>query len=721
MHMQNRVEAVELTAPGPASSAKPACMAALISALSRYFAKPCSVQSLNADLPLDNGIVQEAQLAAVAQRAGLSCERHECTLDQLDVLSLPALLMLSDGRACILLEYRGSSVVVLTSSGGCITREKQIIEADYVGRAYTLQPSIDHEIKQQVTPLSGHWFWSLAWEHRRIYLEASVGSFVVNILALALPLFIMAIYDRVIPNYALESLWVMLSGMLLVVVIDFILRQLRIYALDHAGRRIDTFLGNRVFVHILNTRLDQLHSSGAMANAMRELDVLREFLNSSATLSLISDVPFLFLFILMIYFIAGSLAWVPVIILPIVLLITLFSQFPLYRLTRAAYLNASNRNSVLFEVLNGLETVKALGAESWAASRWEKAHAAGVKTAFASRFYSQVNQSVLMVAQTLSMLAIITLGVFLIHEGQLSFGALFAAVILNGRVMAPISQIAQILGRLHAVYVAYWEIDRIMCLPTERNETVSSVDCPVISGNITIDRLGFAYPTVGQREETNVRVLEEVSFKITQGERLAIVGTIGSGKTTLLKLMLNLISPDAGTLRIEGIDSRELDPAELRSQIAYMPQNLHFFSGSIRENLTIHHPDALASDIEHVATIAGVADWLASCPLGLNQPVGERGEYLSGGQRQSLALARALLADPKLLLMDEPTSLLDSQSEQKFMYRMKTILDNKTLIIATHRPAMLELVDRIVVLDQGRIVMDDEKQVVLDRLSAKPL
>ena len=711
-----KAQTAELASSGPASSAKPACMGALISALSRYFGQPCTVQSLNAGLPLVNGCVQEAQLAAVARRAGLGCERLECRFDQLDDLHLPALLMLTEGRACILLEYRGSSVVVLTSSGGCITQERRTMEACYAGRAYTLQPDIDHEIKKNDTPLSGHWFWSLAWEQRRIYLEASAGSFVVNILGLALPLFIMAMYDRVIPNYALESLWVMVSGMLLVVVIDFVLRQLRIYALDHAGRRIDTFLGNRVFVHVLYTRLNQLHSSGATANTMRELDVLREFLNS-ATLSLISDVPFLFLFIMMMYFIGGTLAWVPVIILPIVLFITLFSQFPLYRLTRAAYLNASNRNSVLFEVLNGMETVKALGAESWAASRWEKAHAAGVKTAFASRFYSQVNQSVLMVAQTISMVAIITLGVFLIHDGQLSFGALFAAVILNGRVMAPIAQIAQIIGRLHGVYVAYGEIDRIMNLPTERNETVAAVDCPVINGNITLDRLGFAYPIVGQQEEANVSVLEEVSFKIKQGERVAIVGTIGSGKSTLLKLMLNLISPDTGTLRIEGIDSREIDPADLRSQIGYMPQNLHFFSGSIRENLTLHRPGALASDIEHAATISGVGDWLASCPLGLNQPVGERGEFLSGGQRQSLALARTLLGDPRLLIMDEPTSLLDSQSEQKFMQRLKSILDNKTFIVATHRPAMLALVDRIVVLDQGRIVMDDKKQVVLDKLS----
>lgn len=694
------------------------CLSEFVSALTRYFGTPRTQQSLISGLPLVSGCIDISQLPVVTHRAGLTCREVNLPIQQLTDLDLPALLLLKDNQACVLLAKDGHQLSVLTAAGGQCKLDNEQLQADYQGQAFSIQPSIDHEVQKHYKAGGGHWLWSLAFQHKRVYFEAAIGSVIVNLLALALPLFTMGVYDRIIPNFALESLYVLSIGMVIVALIDFTLRNLRAYMLDHVGQNIDTYLGNVVFNHLLYARVQQMQTSGSTANAIREVDVLREFLNST-TLSLIADVPFLVLFIWVIYLIGGELAWVPVIFVPLVLLVFLVTQWPLHKIMEKAYSNASHRNSVLFEVLNGMETIKSLGAESWAAAQWEKAHAAGVKTAFASRFYSLLNQHMLMAFQLLATVALIVLGVFMIQEGKLSFGALFAVIILNGRAMAPVSQIAQVIGRLHSAWVSYQAVSRLMEMPLEKNDEHGNVSCPVIEGQITFDQVQFSYAVPGTLFETKIEVLKNISFNVRPGEKIAILGTIGSGKSTVLKLLLNLIGPESGTVRVDGIDSREIDPADLRSHIGYVPQNLHFFRGTIKSNLLIHAPNAPDLLLLQAAEVAGISQWLSACPLGLAQPVGERGDTLSGGQKQSLALARALVHNPPILLMDEPTSLLDSQSEMAFLQRLKNIIANKTLIVATHRPAILSLVDRILVINQGVIVMDGPRQAVLDKLGAR--
>jgi ATP-binding cassette subfamily C protein LapB len=692
--------------------------AELVSAVSGYFSNPVSVYALRSGLPLEDGWVQEGQLKELANRAGLRCEMHEKNLRGLSYLDLPALLVLKDDGAAVLRRIENDAAYLITESGGDISIDLAVLEDDYTGRCYTLQPSIEREITDNSDNTTGHWLWSLVFAQKHIYIEAATGSLAVNVLGLALPLFIMAVYDRIIPNFAMESLAVLGSGMVIVAILDFSLRYMRARTLDKAGRNIDTYLGNRVFNHLMFSRLLSGRSSGATANTMRELDVLREFLGG-ATLALIGDVPFLCLFILMTYFIAGPLVWVPLIILPLLIIFFLIIQYPLYLISKKAYMNASNRNSVLFEILNGLESVKASGAESWAAHRWEKAHAAGVETSFSSKFYATLNQNVMVFVQSISMLIIITAGVFLVRDGALSFGALFAAVILNGRIMGPVSQIAQLISRLHAVVISYREIDKIMTTPKDRNAVNAGGELPMLSGNLAFDKVDFSYSVEGSEESASVKVLDEISFNIRAGERVGIVGTMGAGKSTMLKLILNLIASNTGTIRIDGIDTRELDSASLRAQIGYMPQLPHFFSGTLKENVTLHNQETTDTQLNQALHLSGVGNWLSLCPLGLSQPVGERGDFLSGGQKQSIALSRALLGDPKLILLDEPTSLLDSQSEANFVRNMKASLAGQTLLVTTHRPAVLELVDRVIVLDRGRIVIDDEKELVLKSLAGE--
>ena len=694
------------------------CLGQLVAALTEYYAKPLSRNMLVAGLPLSQGVIEIEQLPIITKRAGLTCTPVYSKPEQWQFLDFPLLLILDDHQSLIILEKTKTQFKVLTATGGIQFIDIELIKDLFSGKAYCLQPSIEHQANKHYKPSSGHWLWSLAFSQKRYYFEAAAGSVVINILALALPFFIMAIYDRIIPNFAIESLIVMAVGMLLIGIIDFTLKTIRAYILDISGRRLDTFLGNQVFNHLLYARLQHGQSSGSMANAIRELDTLREFINSS-TLALFSDIPFLVLFLWVIYFIGGNLVIVPMILVPIILFIFLLTQWPLHQLTKKAYANASHRNSVLFEILNGMESIKALGAENWAATKWEAAHAAGVKTAFTSRFYMLINQNLLAFSQSIATVSLMIMGVFAIKEGDLSFGALFAVVILNGRIMAPISQIAQIIGRLHVVLVAYQSISRLMEMPQEITEDNVGLACPDLQGNIQFAQVNFSYPLQGQLFEAKIEVLKSANFNIQTGEKVGIVGSIGCGKSTLLKLILNIIAPESGTIRIDGLDTRELNPADYRSQIGYVSQTMHFFSGSVKENLTIHAPNAPDDQILNAIRIAGLDRWLEKLPLGLAQPIGERGDLLSGGQKQSLALARALINNPKILLMDEPTSLLDSQSEQFFIQLLSQFIDHKTLIVATHRPAILSLVDRILVLDQCQIVMDGPKQVVLDKLAGK--
>ncbi len=710
----------------------------LVAALSRHFGKPRSADSLASGLPLINGRIPESSLVRIAYRANLSCKEINHGIAAFDELSLPALLILKDNTACVLLkkviarrgrpndpigasEARATRWRIITPNTGGVTEiTQEALERLYDSRAYIMQPDALTESPAVLTSsFAGHWLWEAFKPNAWIYGQAALGTVLVNCLALCLPIFIMVVYDRIVPNHAVESLTVLSLGMLIVALADFAIRTLRAHMTDIAGRRMDVVLGNRVFDQVLQVKMSERKgSSGVTANTIRELDVLKEFLNST-TLAILGDLPFLLLFILMMAWISGPLAWVPVIAIPITLAICCLTQLPLHTIMEKAFKNASQRNAVLFEVLNGMETIKSNGAESWAADQWERAHAASVKSSFASRSFNLFNSHFLIFSQAISTLLIIILGVNAINDGALSFGALFAAVMLNSRAMAPLNQVAATVGKLHSVIIAYAAIDKVMHSQVERDDNVRCVHLPHIKGTIEFQDVDFAYPIIsmqGQQDAPTVNALNKTSFSIQPGEHVAIIGAIGSGKTTVLKLLLNLYQPQSGAVRLDELDITQIDPTDLRHQMGYVPQNPYFFQGTVRQNITFHQMNASDEAVLSAAQKAGVLNWLKSCPLGLSQPIGGRGDALSGGQRQSLALARALLKDPKVMLLDEPTSLLDNRSEAIFVQQLMSLPKDKTLIVVTHRPALLAAVDRIIVMDGGRVVLDGEKSAVLQQL-----
>ena len=557
------------------------------------------------------------------------------------------------------------------------------------------------------------WFWSAFLPNMWIYRQVLLGTMFINLFALALPLFIMNVYDRVVPNNAVETLWALAVGVAVAGGLDFCLRGLRSYFVDVASRRADVTLANRIFDHVLGANLAfKGRSSGARANVLREYETLRDFFNS-ATLSTFGDIPFIALFVTVIWLVAGKIAMVPLITVPIVITVVLLTQIPLNRVVARSFASAAEKNAVLFETLNGLETLKSLGAESWAADKWERSVAESIRTSIKSRLISTIALNVVVVAQVFSAVAIMVLGVAAIHEGELSAGALIAAIILSARTIAPLGQVAGVLSQLYRARLAFKALSMVMNAPQERPRKARFVFKPSLDGHIAFRDVVFTYP------DEKTPALKDISFDIKAGEKVAILGPIGSGKSTALRLLLKLYEPDSGSVLLDDIDVTHVDPAMIRANMGYMPQNAQLFSGTIRTNMALHAPHVDDSELVRAARQAGALDWINHRAAGFDAPVGERGDGLSGGQRQSVALARAFLRDPPVLLLDEPTSDMDTMSERVFIDQMKIQAADKTVIIVTHRPALLELVDRIIVLDRNGVQTDGPKARVMAALTRR--
>lgn len=688
--------------------------------LSRHFGQPQSAAALAAGLPMAGGRLHPDRVETAAERAGLVAEPKALVLEQVSQLELPAILLLHDDESCVLLEVsggqgEGKTATVVMPGGKASGRRLALAELQdiYTGHAIQVLPAKQIDPRSNVVSASkrASWFWDAFTPNWWVYGQVILGTVAINLIALAVPLFIMNVYDRVIPNNAIQTLWALAIGAGIAGALDFVLRTLRGYFIDVAGRRADVVLANKVFSQVLGVRLAfRSPSSGAQANVLREFETLRDFFNS-ATLATFGDMPFVFLFIFVIWLVAGSLAMVPLLAVPIVILLSIVTQIPLNAVIQRAFRQAAQKNAVLFETLNGLETIKSMGAESWAADKWERSVAATIRSGMQARFLSAISANLMVGAQLFSTVAIVIVGVYAIAAGDLSQGALIAAVILNGRALAPLGQVAQVLTRSHQALIAFKAVRTLMDQPVDRPLSARFVHRQAFDGAIEFKELSFAYP--GDKSAA----LSAVSLKIEPGERVGIVGPIGSGKSTILKLLLNLYQPSEGMVLVDGTDISQIDPADLRSQIGFMPQDVMLFHGTIRSNITLHVPEADDEQILRAAELAGALDWIKQRPLGFDQPVGERGEGLSGGQRQSVALARALVRDPPILLLDEPASNMDPRTEQLFISRLKPVLADKSLVLVTHRPAMMALVDRLLVLDRGRLVADGPKDAVLKALS----
>ena len=692
--------------------------------LAAHHGRAISRDALVAGLPLEEGHLSAALFGRAAERAGLETEPIKRPIAEIPPLVLPVALIMRDGSTRILLELdtaQATARVVDPTAGGAPHRlPVGELSLEYLGYAFFVRPAVTADARTMAAGdvPRAHWFWSVVGRFWANYSHVAIAALLVNVLGLAAPLFIMSVYDRVIPNGAIPSLIALSIGMVLAVSFEFVLRTVRSRIIDVTGKQIDVVLAANIFEHVLAVKMAQRPTSvGILANQMREFDSVREFFTSGSIISA-TDLLFAILFLGVLYVVAGPLAFIPLVMLPAMIAIGLLLQFPLDRAMRRLQAESGARHGVLVESLSGIETVRATGAEARMQRSWERSVAATARSSEDVHFWASISLTISNAAQQVTTLVMLIIGVFLILDGKLSVGALVAASMLAGRVLSPISGIASVITRATQTFVSMRAIDKVMSLERERSPQRSYVARRIEAGSIAFENVTFRYPNAPDN------ALEKVSFKIAPGERVGIVGRIGSGKTTVGRLSVGFYEPQEGRVSIDGVDARQYDPADLRAGVGFVLQDTDLFFGKLRDNITLGKPEATDEDVLAAARLAGVEAFIAGHPLGYEMPISEGGRSLSGGQKQAIGLARALIRRPKVLFLDEPTAHFDVRSEAEFLERLRTLADRSlTIIVSTHRLSLLSLVDRLLVFDKGRLVADGPRDKVLAQLQinvAKP-
>ena len=695
----------------PAAGATDSLLECLVF-VARSHGKQISRDGLTAGLPLADGGLRPGLLARAAERAGLECRLFESGLESLHPESLPAILILSGDGACVLLSRDDASAEIFDPLVGQRQIPLRELGERYLGTVALLRSGFDFDERSPELHAASerHWFWGALHENYALYRDVLLAAGMLNLFALALPLFTMNVYDRVVPNNAVATLWMLATGLVVVLAGDFALRSMRGHFLDLASKRIDVKVSAFIMERVLGMRMEERPASaGSFAANLRSFEVVRDFI-TSATVTALIDLPFALLFVVVIGWIALPMIW------PVLLASLVVAGYAaaigarMHLLSENSYRAGSIRNATLIESLVGLETVKALGAEGVMQQRWEQSAAYLAQSGAQLRLLAASTLNTAVVAQQLTSLSVIVLGVYLIADGKLSMGGLIACSMLSARAMGPMSQIAGLMTQYHGAMTALAGLEQIVRRPVERPPGGHFLSRQSFKGDIEFRDVAFNYPN------TEMNALRGVSFRIAAGERVAILGRTGSGKSTLLRLMLGLYRPAAGAVLIDGIDLRQLDPAELRRSVGYVPQDVMLFYGTLRDNITIASRHCEDAEIVDALKVGNLADFVNQHPRGIDMPVGERGESLSGGQRGGVAIARAVIKKPPILLLDEPTGSMDHSSEETVKARLREFVPGRTVVIVTHRTALLDIVDRIIVIDGGKIVADGPKATVVDAL-----
>ncbi|MCE0460354.1 MULTISPECIES: type I secretion system permease/ATPase [Pseudomonas] len=670
--------------------------------------------SLSAGLPMAHQRLSPDLLPRAAARVGLQARVLRRKLAEISPLNLPVMLILAGGRCAVLRRWgEDGQALILPSEadGGEQWVNAEELALDYSGQALFARPR--HELEDLRAPLVPRveaWFRDTLKLSRWLYSDAILASLLINLLGLMVPLFVMQTYDRVVPNQATSTLWVLAVGLLIGTGFELVLRVVRAHLLDTAGRKTDVILSATLFERITGMAMKARPVTiGGFAQSIHDFQGLREFL-TAVTLTSLIDLPFAVLMLLVIGLLGGWLVVIPVVAFPITIVFAMIIQARLRDTVQKSLALGAQRQALLIETLGGLETLKACSAESERQHQWESTHGALTRLDSHARNLSALATNGTLFLQQLAGMATIVAGVYSIIAGNLSVGALVASYMLGSRVLAPLGQIAGLITRYQQAQLTMRSTDALMALPQERDAKQRPLDHPQLQGALDIQGVTFHYN--GQ----NTPALANVSFSLKPGERVGIIGRSGSGKSTLARLVMGFYAPEEGQLLLDGLDLRQLDVADLRQQIGYVAHDLPLLAGSLRDNLTLGARYISDARMLEVAELTGVTELARQHPQGFDRPVGERGQLLSGGQRQAVLLARALLLDPPILLLDEPTSAMDNSSEDALRQKLQNHVQGKTVLLVTHRTSMLSLVERLVVLDNGRVVADGPKDVVIDAL-----
>lgn len=686
--------------------------------LARAWRKTDSSAALTAGLPLRDGKMEAGLMAAAFGRIGVSVRPVEEALSRLKEYDFPVVLLPGDRAPMVVLRKlsRRSYRVYDPLEGAEVNLDAKALKARQPAQLLLVSP--DFESVQETTghrfARNGHWFWSAVRGHSVSILYVLLAAAFINVFAVAFPLFTMNVYDRVLPNSAQTTLWVLAIGIALVSVFDLLLKLARAGVIEFVGRAIDFRLSSALFDRVLNTPLSaRPGSTGAFVSRIGQYEVLREFVAAS-TLVMFVDALFLGVFAYIIAMLVGWLVIFPLIAGAIALMVTVVVGLLSSRAVKSALAESSARNAVLVEALTSPQTVKATRAEGQLLRRWEAAVLASSRTQDKLRSLQSLATNTTAALSQLSLVGIIVGGSYAFTSGDVSTGAIIAAMMLSNRLIAPIGMIAGTLLRARTAVEAYRTVDSIMKLPDERPVRQNQIQRVIRAGRVSFNKVRFAYPGA------KVFVLDGVSFAIEPGEKVGIIGRIGSGKTTIGRLMVNFHRASEGEVAIDGIDIDQYHPDDLRRAVGFVVQDPEIFNGTVRDNIIMSDPAASEERVMAAARRAGVEDFVSRHPQGYDMPVGERGALLSGGQRQAIALARAMLVEPKVMFLDEPSSSMDLATERHLIKQLEqSLMPDQTVLIATHRFSLLSLVTRLLVIDNGKLVADGPKDAVLAQLKAR--
>ena len=688
--------------------------------LTEHFGNPCSADALSAGLPLTSTNLTPELLPQAASRAGLSAKLVRKGLNELPSMLLPCILMLKDKKALVLQELNieeNTAIVSLPETGGEERLTIEELESNFVGYLFLIKQQYrgDRNFDVHIDNSKEHWLWKKIKNTSSIYRDVIIASVMVNVFALVSPLFVMNIYDKVVPNLAFESLWVLAIGAGIAYIFDFILKQLRGYLIDVAGKKIDIEVSSKLFAKVIGVPLEKRAPSvGGMAKQLSEFDSVREFL-SSATISALVDLPFALLFMFCIWLVAGDLVLFPIVASVLIITYTLLNQSKLRKTIEETNKYSSLRHGHLIECLSSLESIKANGAEGVVQNAWQQMIGHTSAWLLKSKIITNNVLNFASFIVQISVVGVVVLGVYRVSDNLISMGGIIASVMLTGRAISPIAKLAGLMTRSNQTMSALRQLDTLMDQEGEFEDKAHLVSRTKLAGNINAENISFSYPN---SKNTS---LSPMSINIKEGEKVAIVGHNGSGKTTLAKLLLGLYQPTKGSIQFDGLNYQQIHPSDLRRNIGYLPQDITLFHGTIRDNILFGTRQVTEYQIIRAVQLSGVNVFTDNDTQGLDQQVGESGSALSRGQRQSIALARAILNSPQILLLDEPTASLDARAEKQFIKSINATAKDRTMLLITHKMDLLKLVDRIIVLDKGKLVIDGPKEQVLEQLKTGQL
>lgn len=687
--------------------------------------KPYSAEALTAGLPIEMG--KEAPelfsinsskglFSRAAERAGLKSSLLKRPLLQISPLQLPIIILLANQEACILDSFSKdrteAKIIMPTEEAIEQWVDINTLMDEYIGYGFMLKKAFEYseENSRTLQLTQKHWFWSTIKLSISTYKDVILASLLINLFVLASPLFTMNVYDRVVPNNAMETLWVFALGVTVAYGLDTFLKFTRTYLLEIAAKKSDIIMSSIVFEKVMNLKMAYHPASvGSFASNIKDFDAIRNFL-TNATMATVIDLPFTIIFLAVIAYIGGTIVFIPILTMMIILSYAFLIKQPLRNSIESTHEASAKKNAILIETLNNIETLKTLGTTNLAQWQWEEATGEIASRGLKSRLLSASIPTITQFLIQLNTVMVVVYGAYLIKDFELSMGGLIAVVILTGRTLAPMGQVAALMTNYEDTKTSYQTVNDIISQPSERPAGKKFVQKPDFTGSIEFKEVTFKYPN------TDVDVLKDLSFKINPGENVAFIGRIGSGKSTVQKLILGLYEPDSGQILIDGIDIKQIDPADLRKNIGYVSQDIMLFRGSLKENITYRATHASDGAMIKAAQISTTAEFVKKHPKGYEMPIGERGAGLSGGQRQSIGVARAFLLDSPIMVLDEPTNAMDQITEAKLLDNLENSLKEKTSIFVTQKMNLLKIIDRVIVLNEGKILIDAPKEEALKQL-----